>query len=278
MPPGLMQHQMQRPPTTPPVMPDKDQLSYAIGVNIAGSIKRDELDVDVDTIATAMKDVLAGRPTRLDEKEVKAIMTQFTQAMRAKMAAQREKTLTENKVKGEEFLAKNGKEAGVTTLSNGVQYKVLKEGSGPMPKLTDTVVTSYKGRLIDGTVFDQSEHYTNAVTRSIKGWSAVLPLMKTGSKWEVTIPPELAYGTRGSPPKIGPNSVLVFEMELLSISAPTAPPAITKVTNPISAQPPPNPPGANTPVVSGHIIKVPSADEIKKGAKIEVITNVPNSQ
>ncbi len=266
-------------------MPDKDKLSYAIGFNIAGSIKRDELDVDVDTIATAMKDVLAGRPTRLNEREVKEVMTQFQQAMRAKMAEEREKKLAENKAKGEEYMAKNGKEPGVTTLPDGLQYKVLKEGTGDMPKSNDTVVVAYKGKLIDGTIFDQNEHFNTPVTgRTIKGWSAILPLMKTGSKWEVTIPAALGYGTRGSPPKIGPNSVLVFEMELLSVSppsaaAPSAKPAGAPLAEAhFSGQVPPSPPGAATGVVSGQIIKVPSAEELKKGAKIEVITNAPTAQ
>ena len=272
---------------TPAVMPDKDKLSYAIGFNIATQVKKDGFEVDVDAIATAMKDVLDSKPTRLNEKEVKDIMAQFSQAMRAKIAADREKTLAENKVKGEEFLAKNGKAPGVTTLTNGIEYKVVKEGSGEMPKPTDTVVVSYVGRQIDGTVFDQNEHFNTPVSgRTIKGWSAILPLMKTGSKWEVTIPAELAYGMRGSPPKIGPNAVLVFEMELLSIAAPSAPSAgaAGKSTNQplaLTVPPgpmPPSPPGAPTGVVSGQIIKVPSAEELKKGAKIEVITNVPNAQ
>jgi FKBP-type peptidyl-prolyl cis-trans isomerase len=260
----------------PPVMPDKDKLSYAIGFNIAGSVKRDQLDVDVDTIATAMKDVIGGKPTRLNEKEVKDIMTQFQGAMRAKMAADREKQSSEAKAKGDEYLAKNAKDPAVKTLPNGIQYKVLKEGTGDMPKTTDSVVVGYKGSLIDGTVFDQNEHFPTPVTgRTIKGWSEVLPLMKTGSKWEVVIPSDLGYGTRGNQ-KIPPNAVLIFEMELISIT----PPAPATAKPPVSATGPnpSSPPSTTTPVVSGQIIKVPSADELKKGAKIEVITNVPNNQ
>jgi FKBP-type peptidyl-prolyl cis-trans isomerase FklB len=277
VPPALTHPQ----PKPPPPMPDKDKLSYSIGFNIANSIKRDGLEVDVDTIATAMKDVLAGRPTRLNDTEVKATMSQFQQAFRAKMAADREKQMAENKTKGEEYLAKNGKAPGVTTLPNGIQYRVLKEGTGEMPKPTDNVTVSYKGSLTDGTVFDQNDHFPTAVTgRTIKGWSAILPMMKTGSKWEVTIPSELAYAQRGFAPKIGPDAVLIFEMELLSIAPPA--PASTNHPAPFSAQGPhpgpPTPPGTSTPVVSGQIIKVPSADELKKGAKIEVITNVPNQQ
>jgi FKBP-type peptidyl-prolyl cis-trans isomerase FklB len=240
--------------------------------------------VDIDTIATAMKDVIAGRPTRMTDDEVKATMRDFQGAMRAKMTADREKEAAENKAKGDEFLAKNSKADGVKTLPNGLQYKVLTDGDGPMPKTNDTVTVSYKGSLIDGTVFDHNDHFTTPVTgRTVKGWSEILPLMKTGSKWEVTIPPELGYGPRGFPPKIGPNSVLIFEMNLLSI----APPPTNTPAKPASpaARPgtaglgsnsiPPSPPATSTPVVSGQIIKVPSAEGLKKGEKIEVITNAP---
>jgi FKBP-type peptidyl-prolyl cis-trans isomerase FklB len=274
MPPGLMPSA----PKTPPVMPDKDKLSYAIGFGIGGQVKKDKLDVDVDTIATAMKDVLADRPTRLNETEVKEIMTQFQGAMRAKVAADREKQMSENKAKGDDYLAKNAKDPAVKTLPNGLQYKVLKDGAGAMPKPTDTVVVGYKGSLIDGTVFDQKAVFTNKVTgQTIKGWTEILPLMKTGSKWEIVVPPDLGYGARGYPPKISPNSVLIFELELLSIAAPSAtpsaPPAPSVTSHP--APPTASTGATTTPVVSGQIIKVPSADELKKGAKIEVITNAP---
>jgi FKBP-type peptidyl-prolyl cis-trans isomerase FklB len=265
---------------TPPKMPDKDKLSYALGMDFGSWIKRNKIEVDIETTTTAMKDMLAGRPTRMTEDEVKTTMRDFQGAMRAKMAADREKEAAENKAKGDEYLDKNAKAEGVKTLPNGLQYKVLTEGDGPMPKTNDTVTVSYKGRLIDGTVFDQNEHFTTPVTgRTVKGWSEILPLMKTGAKWEVTIPPQLGYGPRGMPPKIGPNTVLIFEMGLLSIAPPakpapppaTAPPAAAHGTNGM----PPSPPGISTPVVSGQIIKVPSAEGLKKGEKIEVITNAP---
>ena len=260
-------------------MPSKDKLSYAIGMSVGNSIKRDQLDVDVDALATAIKDVLAGRTTQMNDQEYKQTLTQLQQAMRAKMMAEREKQMSENKTKGAEFLAKNAKAPGVTSLPNGLQYKVLTEGAGPMPKATDSVVVAYKGSLIDGTVFDKNDHFPTPVTgRTIRGWSEILPLMKSGSKWEVVIPADLGYGVRGFPPKIGPDSVLIFEMELLSIApapAPATPPP-SSATSPPS--PPPSAAGSATPVVSGQIIKVPSAEELKKGAKIEVITNVPNSQ
>jgi hypothetical protein len=153
-----------------------------------------------------------------------------------------------------------------------------------MPKPTDTVTVAYKGKLVDGTVFDQNEHLTKPLAGVIKGWSAILPMMKTGSKWEVAIPSELAYGPRGFAPKIGPNSALIFDMELLSISppGPAASPANSTPLPPSAFAPhpgPPAPPGTTTTAVTGsQIIKVPSAEELKKGAKIEVITNAPSGQ
>jgi FKBP-type peptidyl-prolyl cis-trans isomerase FklB len=268
-------------PAAPPKMPDKDKLSYAIGVNIATSIKRDKIDVDIDTIVTAMKDVLADHPTRMTQQEVGETITQFRGAMQAKMKADHDKEVSENKTKGEKYLAENAKAPGFKSLPDGLQYKVLAEGAGPMPKSTDNVIVNYKGRLIDGTPFDQKERFPTPVTgRTIQGWSEVLPLMKQGSKWEVVIPSELGYGQRGRPPQIGPNSVLIFEMELVSISAPPlgTPAPVPGPGSPAAHAPnlaPPTPQAVNTPVVSGQIIKVPSRDELDKGAKIEVITNVP---
>jgi FKBP-type peptidyl-prolyl cis-trans isomerase len=271
MPPGMATPPK---PATPPKMPDKDKLSYAIGSHFANQIKTSKLDVDLATVAIAMGDVLSNRPARMTDEEVKETIMQLQQALRAKMMAEHDKELAENKAKGDEYLAKNGKLPDVKTLPSGIQYKVLTEGTGKMPMPSDSVVVNYKGKLIDGTVFDQRDGFTTPVTgRTIKGWSEILLLMKTGSKWEVTIPSDLAYGQRGSPPKIGPNSVLVFDMELVSIAPPSQAPAAHGA--------PPSPTSSTssaTPVVSGQIIKVPSAEELKKGAKIEVITNVPDSK
>jgi FKBP-type peptidyl-prolyl cis-trans isomerase FklB len=276
MPPGLMPG---APTLPPPPMPDKDKLSYAIGFFFGNQIKHDHLDLDMDTTLNAMKEVLAGQPTRMDEKEVQAILKQLQKALPAKMAA-------ENKAKGDAFMAKNAKDPDVKTLTNGIQYKVLKEGAGEMPKTTDTVIVAYKGSLVDGTVFDEKAAFTNQVTgRTIKGWTEVLPLMKTGSKWEIVIPPDLGYAQRGFPPKIGPESVLIFDIELLAITAPQPPRAVPPGTPPAvppaaTLHPgPPTPTASNTTTVaSGQILRVPSAEELKKGAKIEVITNVPNNQ
>ncbi len=280
MPPGLA-----RPPAAnepAPEMPDKDTLSYFIGMSVANSIKRQELTVDVDTISKAIKDVLSGGTPRFTEAQFSEIQKQLGGALRAKMMAQRqaqqaklEKEGAENKIKGKDFMAKNAADPAYKSLTNGLQYKVITDGTGVMPGPHDTVTVSYKGSLIDGTVFDQNTNFTTRVTgQTIKGWTEILQQMKVGSKWQVVIPPDLGYGMRGSPPKIGPDVTLVFDMELLKDAPPAVPP--TAVASANTAPKPPTPTAApSTPVVSGQIIKVPSAEGLKKGEKIEVITNVP---
>jgi FKBP-type peptidyl-prolyl cis-trans isomerase len=272
MPPGLLKPQANQPP---PEMPSKEKLSYFIGMSIGRTMEKDGLsnDVDVDIIATAMKDVLSGKTPRFSDAEFQQIGRQLNGAMQAKRMAMRkeeeEKAKVEgaaNKAKGDAFLAKNANEPGFKSLPNGLQYKVLTDGTGAMPGPHDSVTVSYKGSTIDGQVFDQNDKFTTPVTgRTIKGWSEILPMMKVGSKWQVVIPPDLGYGARGFPPKIPPESVLIFDMELLSDTPPPAAPAIQPSASSSSS----------TPVVSGQIIKVPSAEELKKGAKIEVITNPP---
>ena len=262
-------------------MPEKGKLSYAIGMyfgnNITNSIKRGELSVDTDAVITAISDVVNGKPTRMTQKEVSDVLNQLRGAMTAKKRADEE----EAKAKGETFLAQFAKSAGVITLPSGLAYKVIKDGNGPRPKESDSVTMAYRGTLIDGTEFERNDNFPTSLKGGvIQGWQKILPLMKTGSKWQVAIPSSLGYGPRGMPPKIPGNAVLVFDMELKSITpaAPTLPPV--SAAPPGAASPSASSPGA--PVVSGEIIKVPSADELKKGAKIEVIkagqTNVINSQ
>jgi FKBP-type peptidyl-prolyl cis-trans isomerase FklB len=276
-------------------MPERDTLSYFIGMSVGNSIKMQELgtNVDIETIAAAMKDVVSGHPTRLTDPQFKDVQKQLRSALQAKAAAQRqvemakmEKEGAENKAKGDAFMAKNATEPGIQTLTNGIQYKIIKEGTGVTPAAHDNVTVSYKGSLIDGTVFDQNTNFTTPVTgRTIKGWTEILQKMKVGSEWQVFIPPNFGYEKRGFPPKIGPNTTLIFDMAVLSD---TPAPAGQSVSKPMSvthsAGPPPttvaaapsSPPSpTTTPVVSGQIIKVPSAEELKNGAKIEVITNAP---
>jgi FKBP-type peptidyl-prolyl cis-trans isomerase FklB len=262
-------------------MPEKGRLSYAIGMffgnNINKSIKSGDVSVDTNTVLQAISDVVTGKPTRLSEKELTEVLSQLKVAMQAKQKADAEET----KAKGEAFLAQFAQAAGTTILSNGLEYKVIKAGNGPMPDENDTVTVAYRGTLSDGTEFDHNDSFKTPVKgRVIAGWQKILPLMKVGSKWQVAIPSALGYGPRGRPPTIPGNAVLVFDIELKSITPglPTVPP--------ISAAPPaaskPAASAQTSPVVSGQIIKVPSADELKKGAKIEVInagqTNAVNPQ
>ncbi|MEO6035475.1 MAG: FKBP-type peptidyl-prolyl cis-trans isomerase [Verrucomicrobiota bacterium] len=243
-------------PAAPEVKLDKDRISYAIGMYFGNMIKRQGTEVDADTISKAIKDILAGGTTRFTEQEAQQIMMAMNKEAAAKREADAKVAGEKNKKEGEGFLAENGKKAGVKTLPSGLQYKVITEGTGPMPKSSDSVSTQYKGRLINGTEFDSSykrgQPAEFPVTGVIPGWTEALQLMKTGAKWELYIPSNLAYKERGSPPVIGPNATLIFEIELVAIKAPPTPVESSQA-------------------VSGEIIKVPSKAELDKGAKIEVI-------
>jgi FKBP-type peptidyl-prolyl cis-trans isomerase FklB len=199
----------------------KEKASYAIGLNIGKSLHRDSVDVDPSILARGLKDALAGGKTLLTDDEVKAALTALQLDMRKKQEEKMQIVGDTNKKTGEAFLAANKAKDGVVTLPSGLQYKVLKEGAGPKPSVTDSVVCNYKGTLIDSTEFDSSykrgEPVTFPVNGVIKGWTEALQLMPVGSKWQLFVPSELAYGQRGPSPEIGPNSTLVFEVELLSI-------------------------------------------------------------
>jgi FKBP-type peptidyl-prolyl cis-trans isomerase len=213
---------------------DKDKESYAIGLNIGKSIHRDGVDVDPNILLRGMKDALNGSKPALTDDEAKAVMTNLQtrvrkqQAEQAQVAAEAAKKVGEaNKAAGDAFLAENKTKEGVVTLPDGLQYKVLTAGTGPKPTATDTVVCHYKGTLLDNTEFDSSykrnEPLTIPVGGVIKGWTEALQLMPVGSKWELFIPSDLAYGPQAKGP-IQPNSTLIFEVELLSIQ-PKAEPA-----------------------------------------------------
>jgi FKBP-type peptidyl-prolyl cis-trans isomerase FklB len=199
----------------------KDKISYSLGMDIGGSLKQQEIDLNTDQLAAGLKDALSGGKTKLTEDEVHKILTDFQQELHAKAQERTQQLAEKNKKAGEAFLTTNKKKPGVKTLPSGLQYKVITEGKGPMPKTTDTVSTNYKGTLIDGTEFDSSykrgEPATFPVNGVIKGWTEALQMMKVGSKWELYIPSDLAYGPRGAGQVIGPNSTLVFDVELLSI-------------------------------------------------------------
>lgn len=199
----------------------KDKVSYGIGLNIGKDFKEQEIDVDVNLLARGIKDSLAGSEAALTEEQMKEAFEAFQKEIAAKQEA-KSKALAEKNLKdGEAYMAENGKKEGVVTLPSGLQYKVIEEGSGKSPRASDTVTVNYRGALIDGKEFDSSikrgEPATFPVGGVIPGWTEALQLMKEGAKWQIVIPPGLAYGERGAMPVIGPNSTLVFDVELIKV-------------------------------------------------------------
>jgi len=222
---------------------EKEKVSYAIGMNIGEGMKHDGVDIDAAILARALKDALAGHKLLMTDEEAKMVMNSFRTEMMKKQQEQAQQLSEANKATGEKFLAENKAKPGVVTLPSGLQYKIIKEGTGPKPAATDTVVTNYRGTLINGTEFDSSykrgEPAEFPVNRVIKGWTEALQLMPVGSKWELYVPPDLAYGQRSPGPEIGPNSTLVFDVELLSIKPAEEEPAAAepKAEQPSAAQP-----------------------------------------
>jgi len=199
----------------------KDKLSYAIGMNIGQGMKKDGVDVDPRILEQGLKDALAGTKPLMTDAEAQTVMTEFRTAMMKKKQEEAQRVSESNKQAGQQFLAANKSKEGVVTLPSGLQYKILKEGTGPKPAATDTVTVNYRGTLIDGTEFDSSykrnEPTTFGVNQVIKGWTEALQLMPVGSKWQLFIPSDLAYGERSPGAEIGPNSTLIFDVELVSI-------------------------------------------------------------
>ncbi len=201
---------------------EKDKLSYSIGLDIGNSLKGQSLDVDADILTKGINDALSGDKPLLTEQEFRDTMSKFKKEMMAKQANQAKEAGANNKEAGEAFLAANKKKDGIVTLPSGLQYKVIKDADGDSPKATDSVTVNYRGTLIDGSEFDSSykrgQPATFKVNQVIAGWTEALQLMKTGTKWELYIPSNLAYGERGASRQIGPHSALVFEVELISIN------------------------------------------------------------
>lgn len=210
-------------PAPPPLVlkTDKDKTSYAIGVNMGKSIRTGPIDLDTKILLRAFQDALADRKLLMTDDEVKTTLTALQADMRKKQEEKMQLLGETNKKAGEDFLAANKTKDGIVTLPSGLQYKILTAGTGPKPTLTDSVVCNYKGTLLDGTEFDSSfkrgQPATFPVGQVIKGWTEALQLMPVGSKWQLFIPSDMAYGPRGSGPTIGPNSTLIFEVELISI-------------------------------------------------------------
>ncbi len=195
----------------------KDKVSYIIGMDIGNNLKRQSVSVNPKILAKGVEDALAGAKPLLTEQEVQETMMAFQKEMMAKQAEVAKK----NKTEGEAFLAENKKKEGVKTLPSGLQYKVIKAGTGKKPKASDTVTVNYRGTLIDGTEFDSSykrgQPATFQVSGVIPGWTEALQLMGEGAKWQLFVPSNLAYGERGAGNQIGPNAALIFEVELVSI-------------------------------------------------------------
>ncbi len=230
---------------------EKARVSYAIGMTFAHNFQAQGVEVDPDSLARGLKDVQSGGEALMTKEEVDTTLSDFRKKLVEKQRQLREAIGATNKIAGAAFLAENKTKPGVVTLPDGLQYKVIINGTGAIPATNDIVTVNYRGTLIDGKEFDSSAKAGHParfpVNRLIRGWSEALTQMKVGSKWEVFVPAELAYGERGGP-AIPENSVLIFEVELLSIEHSKSPEPLTS-----------------------DIIKVPSQEEMKKGAKIEVI-------
>jgi FKBP-type peptidyl-prolyl cis-trans isomerase FklB len=212
------------------------------------------LEVDPDIAASAIKTIQSGGTTLLTQEEMQETLTTFQKEFAAKQQQRRAEQAGKNKTDGDAFLAANKSQAGVQSLPDGLQYLVLTNGSGQLPTASDMVTVNYRGTLLDGTEFDSSykrgQPAQFQVGGVIRGWTEALQMMPVGSKWKLFIPSELAYGEQGNR-NIPPNSTLIFEVELLDAKTPAPPQPAAPLTS--------------------DIIKVPSAEEMKKGAKIEVI-------
>src|SRR3972149_5925564 len=184
----------------------KEKVSYIIGMDIGGNLKKQSIDIDPNILAKGIQDALGGAKSLLTDQEMQETMVAFQKELMEK-----------HKKQGEDFLAENKKKEGVKTLPSGLQYKVIKAGTGKKPKLDDTVTANYRGTLIDGMEFDSSykrgQPATFRVSGVIPGWTEALQLMEEGAKWQLYIPPNLAYGERGAGAMIGPNATLIFEVE-----------------------------------------------------------------
>lgn len=199
---------------------EKGKLSYSVGWDIGADIKRRSTDFDVESLITAIRDVVAENDPKVAPEEMRTLLTALQEKVRAEQVEQFRKLSEENQAKSEEFLAANKSKTGIVVLPSGVQYRIIEEGDGPRPGMESKVIVHYRGSKIDGREFDSSfargtpEEFTvNAV---LKGWQEVLPLMKVGSTWQIFVPPELAFGARGNPP-VGPNEALTFDLKLIEL-------------------------------------------------------------
>jgi FKBP-type peptidyl-prolyl cis-trans isomerase len=204
-----------------------DRASYVIGYNLGRTLKQNDVKANTDLIVKGLTAGMTGEKGMLTDEEMQATMQAFQQQVQAAQQAKQKALGEKNKTEGEAFLAKNKARAGVKTTASGLQYEVLKEGTGPNPKPTDTVTVNYKGTLMDGTTFDSSydrgQPATFVLNQVIPGWTEGVQLMKPGAKYKFYIPASLGYGEQGAGGVIGPNAPLIFEVELLSVGKPEEP-------------------------------------------------------
>ena len=245
-------------PEVPASTNSTERTSYAIGMYYGAGLKRQGIelsDINYDELVRALKASLTGESLTLSEPEMRDTLNKFQQELNARQQEKRRIAGEKNKVEGPKFLEENKGKPGVVTLPSGLQYTVMTEGQGDSPKLEDIVTVNYRGTLIDGTEFDSSykrgQPAKFRVNGVVPGWTEALQKMKPGGKWQLFVPSNLGYGENGNQ-NVPPNATLLFELELLSVEGP----------------PPPTPPAAP---LTSDIIKVPSLEEMKKGAKIETI-------
>ena len=204
-----------------PLKSQQDKISYSIGLRIGRNFKGQGIEIAPDALIRGVRDAMEGNTTLLSDEEIRMVMFAFQMEQRGKQQERSQQIGEKNKREGEAFLAKNRQKPGVTTAASGLQYKVITEGTGKSPSVNDSVIAHYKGTLIDGTVFDNSydrgEPARLSVSGVIPGWTEALQMMKVGAKWMLWIPAQLAYGERGTGQHIGPNTALIFEIELIAI-------------------------------------------------------------
>ncbi|MBU1231760.1 MAG: FKBP-type peptidyl-prolyl cis-trans isomerase [Proteobacteria bacterium] len=202
----------------------EEKLSYSLGLDVGAYFKGMGEDLNYEILVQGLGDSFHGNPPLLTQDEMQAVQSEFSEKMQAKQEAQLKELQEQNKKAGDEYLAKNKEKKGVIVTASGLQYEIVKEGTGATPKAEDTVKVHYRGTKVDGTVFDDSykrgEPAVFGVNQVIPGWTETLQLMKEGSTFKVAIPSSLAYGDQGVPPMIEPNSVLIFDVELISIEKP----------------------------------------------------------
>jgi FKBP-type peptidyl-prolyl cis-trans isomerase FklB len=240
--------------TNSPFSSLKEKASYAIGLNMGNNWKNSDVELDYDFVLRGLNDTRGDKPL-LNQDQIRETLQQFKAEYDAKLAEKRRVLGEKNKAEGAAYLEANKKKPGVVTTESGLQYKIITEGEGDSPGPQDIVTVNYRGTLVDGTEFDSSAKTGKPaqfrVNGVIPGWTEALLKMKPGAKWELAIPSNLAYGDNARSQLIGPGATLLFDIELISVE--------------------PAPPSPHRPAMTSDIIKVPSAEEMKKGAKIETI-------